>query len=623
MIKLHTFNNWGVGAGQSHRHREHLKKSKALLSIIVANLLLLMGLAHSTKAEDAADDAPLNQVIETHWQWTLSQYPEMRLDYGDRSGNQLWTDMSPEAFRARYQAEGHFVQQLEQIEPATLTATGRVNRSMLLRLLRDNRTQFEDGLHLIAIDMRSGPQHRHSMIERLPMTTLQDFEDWLARLRAMPEQLAQYQQLLQQGISENRVQAQIVMTRVPGQIENLLNGRATDSPFYNAFRDIPSALPPADIARLQREAEQIIAEQINPALAALLDFLRADYLPVARTPGIGSLPGGKQLYARLARHYTTTDLTPDEIHEIGLQEVARIRGEMHAVIEEVGFEGDLGAFNEYLRTDPRFYYDSAKALLEGYQAVSKRLDPELVKLFGKLPRAPYGVRPIPKEEAPDTTTAYYMRPAADGSRPGWYYVNLYQPEVRPKFEMEVLSVHESVPGHHLQIALAQELTGLPEFRRNSGFTAFIEGWGLYSERLGYDMGLYTDPYSRYGQLVYDMWRAVRLVVDTGMHYFGWSRQRAIDYFLDNAAKTEADIVNEIDRYIGWPGQALAYKIGQLKMLELRGEAEAALGEAFDIRAFHDHLLGAGATPLDVLEARMDQWLEQQLEGAQLGTISEP
>ena len=296
---------------------------------------------------------------------------------------------------------------------------------------------------------------------------------------------------------------------------------------------------------------------------------------------------------------------------MGLDEVARIRQEMMSVIDEVGFDGDLQAFNAFLRSDPQFYYDSPEELLEGYQAIAKRLDPALVSLFGKLPRMPYGVRPIPDEIAPDTTTAYYMRPAADGSRPGWYYVNLYRPEVRPTFEMEVLSVHESVPGHHLQIALAQELGDLPEFRRNSSVTAFIEGWGLYSERLGYDMGLYQDPYSRYGQLVYDMWRAVRLVVDTGMHYFGWSRERAIAFFKDNAAKTEADIVNEIDRYIGWPGQALAYKVGQLKILALREKAEQALGDAFDIRAFHDHLLGAGAIPLDALELRMDSWLAQQ------------
>ena len=579
-------------------------------------LLLLVCWGQAIASSENSDETILNQIIETHWQWTLAQYPEMRLDYGDRSGNRLWTDMSPEAFTARYRQAGQFVQQLEQIEPATLSSLSRVNRSMLLRLLRDKQTEYEDGMHLIALDMRSGPQHRHSMIERLPMATLQDHEDWLVRLSTMPEQLMQYRQLLEQGIAENRVQAQIVMSRVPGQIENLLAGTATESPFYKAFQNLPPELSSVDKVRLQQKAEQIISEQINPALSSLLQFLQADYLPAARPPGIGALPGGKQLYARLAAHYTTTDLTPDEIHEIGLREVERIRKEMQSVIAEVGFEGDLRAFNEFLRTDPQFYYDRAEALLEGYQAVSKRLDPALVKLFGKLPRAPYGVRPIPEEEAPDTTTAYYMPPAADGSRPGWYYVNLYRPSMRPKFEMEVLSVHESVPGHHLQIALAQEMTNLPDFRRNSGFTAFIEGWGLYSERLGYEMGLYTDPYSRYGQLVYDMWRAVRLVVDTGMHYFGWSRQRAIDYFLDNAAKTETDIINEIDRYIGWPGQALAYKIGQLKMLELRQEAEIALGGDFDIRAFHDALLGAGATPLDVLEARMDQWLEQQLSEVQ-------
>ena len=577
--------------------------------------LLCLALSTCMAISSRADDTALEGVIDRHWQWVLEQYPERRLEYGDRSGNALWTDRSLEAFRSRYEDEGRFVSELEQIEPATLSADGRVNRAMLLRQLRDNRSEFEDGLHLIALDMRSGPQHWHSMVEYLPMETEQDLLDWLTRLRALPEQLAQYQALLSEGLDKGRTQAQIVLSRVPAQIRTLLDGDASDSPFFRAFVALPEHLEASQQDAFQAEARRVIAEEINPAFAELLAFLEDRYLPVARKPGIGSLPGGKQVYARLAQHFTTTNMTPDEIHEIGLREVARIRGEMEAVIAEVGFEGDITAFNTFLRTDPQFYYDSPEALLEGYQAVSKRLDPGLVKLFGKLPRAPYGVRPIPDEEAPDTTTAYYMRPAIDGSRPGWYYVNLHQPEVRPKFEMEVLSVHESVPGHHLQIALAQELTGLPEFRRNGGFTAFIEGWGLYSERLGYDMGLYTDPYSRYGQLVYDMWRAVRLVVDTGMHYFGWDRQRAIDYFLGNAAKTEADIVNEIDRYIGWPGQALAYKIGQLKMLELRGEAEVALGDQFDIRAFHDEMLGAGALPLDVLEERMDAWLARAVAKA--------
>ena len=577
--------------------------------------LLCLALSTCMAISSRADDTALEGVIDRHWQWVLEQYPERRLEYGDRSGNALWTDRSLDAFRSRYEDEGRFVSELERIEPATLSADGRVNRAMLLRQLRDNRSEFEDGLHLIALDMRSGPQHWHSMAEYLPMETEQDLVDWLTRLRALPEQLAQYQALLNEGLDKGRTQAQIVMSRVPAQIRTLLDGDASDSPFFRAFVALPEHLEASQQDAFQAEARRVITEEINPAFAELLAFLEDRYLPVARKPGIGSLPGGKQVYARLAQHFTTTNMTPDEIHEIGLKEVARIRGEMEAVIAEVGFEGDITAFNTFLRTDPQFYYDSPEALLEGYQAVSKRLDPGLVKLFGKLPRAPYGVRPIPDEEAPDTTTAYYMRPAIDGSRPGWYYVNLHQPEVRPKFEMEVLSVHESVPGHHLQIALAQELTGLPEFRRNGGFTAFIEGWGLYSERLGYDMGLYTDPYSRYGQLVYDMWRAVRLVVDTGMHYFGWDRQRAIDYFLGNAAKTEADIVNEIDRYIGWPGQALAYKIGQLKMLELRGEAEVALGDQFDIRAFHDEMLGAGALPLDVLEERMDAWLARAVAKA--------
>ena len=573
---------------------------------LVAGCLLLAPLSAS------ASESALSTIIDEHWQWVLEQYPERRLEYGDRSGNNQWTDMSPEAFQRRYDDEGQFVQRLEQLEPATLSSDEQINRAMLLRQLRDNRTEFEDGLHLIALNMRSGPQHRHSMIDYLPMDSEQDYQDWLARLSALPEQLGDYRALLQEGIARERTQAQIVMSRVPAQIQNLITDDAAESPFYRAFAEMPESFDEETRETLSSSAATIIAEEINPALQELLSFLEQDYLPAARAPGIGSLPGGKQVYSRLAQHFTTTDLTPDEIHEIGLQEVARIRSEMLAVIEEVKFEGDIAAFNTFLRTDPQFYYDTPEALLEGYQAVSKRLDPGLVKLFGKLPRAPYGVRPIPDEEAPDTTTAYYMRPAIDGSRPGWYYVNLHQPAVRPKFEMEVLSVHESVPGHHLQIALAQELTGLPEFRRNGGFTAFIEGWGLYSERLGYDMGLYTDPYSRYGQLVYDMWRAVRLVVDTGIHYFGWSRQKAIDYFLDNAAKSEADIINEIDRYIGWPGQALAYKIGQLKMLALRSKAEAALGDRFDIRSFHDHMLGAGALPLDILEARMDAWLAVQL-----------
>jgi len=573
----------------------------------------LCAMAVGMCASAFADDQAVQTIIDDHWRWTLDTYPELRREYGDRSGNTMWTDVSPHVEEQRQQRRIKFASRLEAIEPVELSEDMRLNRTMLLSELRHDISAYEHGMHLMPINMRSGPQHRHSAAERLIFETEQDYRDWINRLRALPAQLEQYQALLREGIAKQRVQAEIVMRRVPDQIDRVIEDDATLSPFYNAFKHFPATIGANTQANLVSEAKRVIEDVINPAYRQFGEFMRTTYLPAARRePGLGSLPGGKAAYNQRVAAYTTTDISPEEIHQIGLDEVARIRTEMNAIIAEVGFKGDIAAFNDYLRTDPAFYYESPEALLEGYQAISKRLDPELVKLFGKLPRMPYGVRPIPDTIAPDTTTAYYMRPAADGSRPGWYYVNLHRPAVRPKFEMEVLSVHESVPGHHLQIALAQELSNLPEFRRNSGVTAFIEGWGLYSERLGYDMGLYQDPYSRYGQLVYDMWRAVRLVVDTGIHYFGWSRERAIEYFNANAAKTEADIINEIDRYIGWPGQALAYKVGQLKILALRSEAENRLGETFDIRAFHDHLLGAGAIPLDALESRMQTWIQSQM-----------
>ena len=581
------------------------------LSRLILPAFFIVSLVTQTAITQASDES-LDAIISNHWDWVLEQYPEYRREYGDMSGNQSWTDLSADVLEKRNADTHAFIADLSRIDPSSLSPTAQLNQRMLKTALQEEVESFENGLHLIALNMRSGPQHRYTMVERLPMATETDYIDWLARLEKLPDQLSQYQALLEEGADRQRTQARIIIERIPKQLDALIVEKPQESPFWGVFETLPDSISPLRAKELQVQAADIIENKLIPAYAQFKAFIEETYLPNSRAhPGIGSLPGGKEVYAMLARHFTTTNMTPEEIHNVGLAEVARIRGEMIEVIEEVGFDGDINAFNDFLRSDPQFYYETAEELLEGYQAVSKRLDPQLVKLFGKLPRMPYGVRPIAPELAPDTTTAFYMRPALDGSRPGWYYVNLYKPEVRPKYEMEVLSVHESVPGHHLQIALAQEIEGLPEFRRNSSVTAFIEGWGLYSERLGYDMGLYKDPYSRYGQLIYDMWRAVRLVVDTGIHYFGWSRQEAIDYFKDNAAKTEADIINEIDRYIGWPGQALAYKIGQLKMLELRALAEQELGDRFDIRAFHDELLGVGAIPLDALEVRMTRWIEQE------------
>ena len=577
-------------------------------------VLLLLGGWSALVMADA--EQGLQGIFDQHWAWFLENHPRQATFRGDRSGNDRWPDMSLQAIEQRYQQRGEFLQQLEKIDSNDLSDESRLNKRLLQRTLESKRKRYELGMVFMDLKMRQGPHNEFRILGSTPFENMGDYELWLARMEALPQYLTQYTALLDEGIARQRVQANTVVTRILKQIETVLAAAPGEHPYYQPFLDMPGFVPSDEAAQMRARATTLITDKLNPAYREFQRYLSETYLPASREQaGVGSLPGGKTIYEFLARDFTTTAKTPEQIHEIGKQEVARILSEMQQVIEQTGFDGDLQAFNEFLRTDPQFYYDTPEALFEAYLATSKRLDPELVKLFGKLPRMPYGLRAIPAAMAPDTTTAYYQRPAANGTRAGYYYVNLYQPEVRPKYEIEALSVHEAVPGHHLQLALEQEIENMPAFRTVSSVTAFVEGWGLYSESLGYQMGLYQDPYSRYGQLTYDMWRAVRLVVDTGMHYMGWTRQQAIDYFMANAGKSEADIVNEIDRYIEWPGQALAYKIGQLKILELRSEAEQALGEGFDIRSFHDTLLGAGSIPLDALEERMDKWLAGQLAAA--------
>jgi prolyl oligopeptidase len=578
--------------------------------IRVLFLIWVFALSHTSFAE--SEEETLKELIDSHWQWVVDSSPEYAVFMGDIVRASEWDDVSLEQQAENDAQLAVFEQTLKSIDSNNLSEASALNQRLLLAQIQRQRERYALGFNLVEITMRGGPQSLFTVTETLPFRTEADYERWLQRLAALPARLEQEQAILQAGVDRGIVQARVIMQRIPGQLAKITQVDTLENPFYKPFLDFPEGIDPAKAQMLSERGARAIEDHVGPSYRKFEQFFNEVYLPASRVEvGIGALQSGREMYESAARRFTTTSLSPEQIHQIGLDEVARIRGEMEELIQELGFDGDLQDFNDYLRTAPKFYYESPEALFEGYLAVSKRLDPELVKLFGRLPRMPYGVRAIPEQIAPDTTTAYYMRPAADGSRAGYYYVNLYRPEVRPKYEMEVLSVHEAVPGHHLQIALAQELEGLPTFRKLSGPTAFIEGWGLYSERLGYDMGLYRDPYSRYGQLIYDMWRAVRLVVDTGMHYMGWTREQAIEYFKNNAAKTEADIINEIDRYIGWPGQALAYKIGQLKILELRSRAEQRLGDRFDIRAFHDHLLGAGALPLDVLEERMDRWLASQ------------
>ena len=465
---------------------------------------------------------------------------------------------------------------------------------------------------LIPFSHRGGIQLQHETTSIIPLRNRQHYLDWIERMSKINVLVDAAIEKARKGISEDIVPPRFLMQKVYKQIELQAFVEAKDSPFYRVFLEMDRSMTDIETAEIQEKALAMIESNVIPAYLKLHRFFKDEYLPACRTSiGIKEIQNGKEYYEFLARKFTTTNLTPKEIHEIGLAEVARIRQEMDAVMKEVKWEGTFKSFLDDLRTNPKFYYETSEELFESYLATSKRIDPELVKLFKVLPSMPYGLKPIPMESAPDTTTAYYQRPAADGSRAGYYYVNLYRPEVRPKYEIEVLSVHEAMPGHHLQIALAMELD-LPNFRKYGGVTAFVEGWGLYSERLGYDLGLYKDPYSRFGQLTYDMWRAIRLVVDTGMHYFDWTRQDAINYFLDNSAKTQQDIMNEVDRYINWPGQALAYKIGQLKILELRAKAESALGGSFNIKEFHHEVLKRGALPLDILEEYINQWIDEEL-----------
>ncbi|HEX5764559.1 MAG TPA: DUF885 domain-containing protein [Woeseiaceae bacterium] len=577
--------------------------------VIISVALLLSG---GTANADASQE--FGELLDDAWEWQLRENPVFASQLGDRRYNDQWTDMSIEAIERRQQEQRQFLERLLSIDSSALDETGRMNYDLFRRDLQNDINGNRFRSYLMPVSHRGGVQTLEATAEGLRLQSSRDFEDWLARMDSVDEVIEQTMELQERGRRAGYMPPKTLMERVPPQISTQLVENAEDSPFYAAFRDMPEGISPDDQERLRKAARTIIEETIVPAYRDYSRYFEETYLPASRDSiGASELPYGQEFYEHRTRVYTTTNLTPDEIHNLGLSEVKRIRTRMQMIIDELEFDGDFADFLVFLRTDPRFYYETPEELFDAYLATAKRIDPQLVRLFGKLPRMPYGLRPIPENIAPDTTTAYYSRPAADGSRAGYYYVNLYRPEVRPKYEIEVLTVHEAVPGHHLQIALSQELEDVPEFRKYSGFTAFIEGWGLYSESLGGELGLYKDPYSKFGALTYEMWRAVRLVVDTGIHQKGWTRQQAIDFFKANAAKTELDIVNEIDRYIGNPGQALAYKIGQLKILELREEAEQALGEDFDIRDFHDQLLGGGALPLEVLEIRMKDWLAQQMQ----------
>jgi len=563
--------------------------------------------------------------LEADWRRWMQEYPEAATWFGYPGQNDRWTDGSPAGIERRTQHLADSLATLKAIHRADLPPSEQLNFDLCLELLETATEGLQYGdepfpfrgvtpfnLWMPLTQMGGIQQAAASTLALQPHQTVTDYEIVLARLAALPAAVDQQLALLQEGLKRGYTPPKIALRDLPKQIADLTPADPLASPLLQPFTEFPPNFPEADRARLTEKAKSIYSASVAPAFRKLNDYVVTTYLPACRENIAATAPpNGAAAYAFHVRWQTTTNLTPQQIHEIGLAEVKRIRAEMDKVIASTKFQGSFHEFTEFLRTDPRFYYDKPEDLVNGYRIIAKRIDPGLVHLFGKLPRLTYGVCPIPDFKAPSQTTAYYQGGSPQAGRPGCYFVNTYNLHARPKWEMEALSLHEAVPGHHLQISLAQEMENTPEFRKHVGYSAFVEGWALYSESLGEDLGLYTDPYSKFGQLSYEMWRAVRLVVDTGMHSMGWTREQAIQFFKDNTGKTDQDITVEVDRYIVWPGQALAYKLGQLKIRELRAEAERRLGAKFNVRAFHDALLEQGAVPLSLLEPHIKSWLAAQ------------
>jgi uncharacterized protein (DUF885 family) len=577
-------------------------------------MLVLATLALLALPTQAADEVKrLHALFDRAWEMRLRENPTFATSAGRHEYNDRLGSLTPADLQRRNAQRKADLAELKTIDRSKLPAAEVVNYDMFRQGIENSIAEYELGDYQIPINADSGFHTNFSRLaESMPLRTVKDYDNYISRLKAWPRYVREEIALMRLGLSRGMTVPRATLDGYDHTISAHVVDDPTKSVFWKPFEKFPSSVPEADRERLRREGRAAVMDGAVAGYREFLDFFTKEYVPGARTTlGASELPNGRAFYALKIREFTTLDLTPEEIHKIGLAEVDRIGAEINATMKKVGFEGDFAAFLQFLRTDPRFYAKTPEELLSRAAWIAKRMDGKLPSLFKTLPRLPYTVEPVPADIAPKYTSGRYVGAPQGSTKPGIYWVNVYMLESRPLYNLESLTLHEAVPGHHLQNALARELTDLPNFRRFSGISAFGEGWGLYCEWLGIEAGFYTDPYSNFGRLTYEMWRACRLVVDTGIHSMGWTRQQAIDYMATRTALPLHEVETEVDRYISWPGQALSYKLGELKIKELRKRAEKALGPRFDVREFHDVVLGSGAVPLGVLEANVDRSIAKE------------
>ncbi len=564
----------------------------------------------------AARRSALNELFHNYWEDVLERNPEFASTIGDKRFNDKITDYSVSAINNWLAREREYLLHLAEIDPTGFTAQEKISQELLLRDLEQDQDAAEFKEWEMPVTQMGGIYATYpQLVAQLSFKTVKDYDDWIARLHAIPRAFNQVTENMEIGMQDHRVPPKYLLEKALAQVNELANQKPEDSPLAMPLKKFPASIPPAEQARIRTEMLAAISKEVLPAYKRFARFMQVSYIPAGRTkPGISALPDGAAYYRFLVKRTTTTNLTPAQIHQIGIEQVKKDEAAMLVIAKKLGFQ-DLKSFRASLQNNPKLHPTSAQALLDAYKGYLRAMQTKLPELFGTLPKAPFQIEPVPGYLEKTAPPAYYEPGTPDGSRPGRLFINLYNATDRNLYDVEAIAYHEGIPGHHLQISIAQEIKGLPEFRRYERYTAYTEGWGLYAEHLGKDAGFYQDPYSDYGRLEADIWRAIRLVVDTGVHSEGWTREQMVQYFRDHSNIDDTSIQAEVDRYIAWPSQALAYKIGELNILNERAKAKKELGSNFDLRAFDDEIVDSGALPLDVLDQRVDAWIASQKTGA--------